>query len=79
MTPINSLYKNEKSYDGKAQMRITSETSSTYLRCNPNKILHCSILHSFIMPFLTLKHTWCFKIAVEAEPFVFQFTLEYFS
>lgn len=43
MAPINSLDKNEKSYDGKDQMRITSETSSTYLRCNPIKVLHCFI------------------------------------
>lgn len=50
ISQINSLHKNEKSHDGKDQMRITSETSSTYITCNLSKILHCSTLHSLIMP-----------------------------
>lgn len=37
MAPIYSLHNNNRSYDGKDQMRMTCETSSTYLRCNPIK------------------------------------------
>lgn len=43
MAPMYSLQKTEKSYSVKDQMRITSETSSTYLRCNPIEVLHCSV------------------------------------
>lgn len=50
ITPIYSLHKNEKSYDSKDQMRITTETSSIYQRCNPIKVLHCSISLSLVMP-----------------------------
>lgn len=46
MSPINALYKNEKWNNGEDQMRIMREMRSSFLKGNPNEVLHWSILHS---------------------------------